>query len=231
MHSLPLGTFWLLVHYASFSIFRARVPTGAWAWCLYPRIVRKVHDCSSDQIQWLTSSWVVLFAPFPDWPNVANHRRFFLILHLTRCCSRLTRESSRGTSPLHSFNNGHWLIFLVITASVLSLLWSLCVIILLVFSSPSDSPAPSLSLLILFPCQRSSLRMIPTSMLRFISALAVVSSASRLGDISSHSQRIWSFVQQYSVYELSFGNPQCSQKDPNRGFSFQWCVLHDGFRE
>ena len=136
MLSLPLWTFWLLVHFASSSIFRAQVSTGAWTRCPYPRIVRKVYDCPSEQIQWLTSSWVILL--FAAVASVSNAPPFFSLY--TRYYSRLTQEPSPGTQFLHSFNNVHSNLpyrshRYHITASLLSLLWSLWVIVLLVFSS------------------------------------------------------------------------------------------------
>jgi len=112
------------------------------------------------------------------------HRRFFLILHLTRCCLRLTQESSLGARFLHSFNNGHFN-----TPYYSLLLQPLCCR----FSDRCELSFFSCSLLEvtrlrLFPdfisCQRWSLRMTVSSTLHFISALAVVSPTSRLRDTS-----------------------------------------------
>lgn len=65
--------------------------------------------------------------------------------------------------------------------------------------------------LIVFLHLRSSSRVKPSYILHFSFALAAVSSTIRLRDTSPIFYD--SFVQQSSVYELSFGNPQCAQKN------------------
>jgi len=82
--------------------------------------------------------------------DVQTHWYFALISCFTRYCSQSTLDSSLGTPSSYFLHrrvpltiNMIWS-FPIPTASVLSLLWSLCVIVPVVFSSSSNSLGPFL---------------------------------------------------------------------------------------
>jgi hypothetical protein len=112
------------------------------------------------------------------------HRCFFLILHLTRCCSRLTQDSSLGTRFLHSSNIPY---HSPLSQPLCGQFSDRCE---LLFFSCSPLQLICLGLVPNFiSCERWSLRVTASSTLHFISALAVVSPTSQLRDTSPHSQR------------------------------------------